>query len=130
MKFLYSIPVDYNVSGITELDKWKFLASPPFSFQLTSDNQNFTVMIKYNHGSRWPSLSIYDSNGELVQGETYMALFPTNLIVASAMRKNALYWQPELQRFDYYEIDDDAKWYNSSTLTEEEAYNIINRRTF
>lgn len=129
MKFLYSIPVDYNAVGITELERWAFLANPPFTFQVMSDNQSFTVMVRYNHGSRWPSLSVYDSSGKLVQGETYMNVFPTNLLVASEIRKNALYWQPELKRFDYYEIDD-SRWYNSATLTVDEAYAIINRKTF
>lgn len=128
MELQETYDVDYNSSGITERLKWVFLSSGPYSLQLTANNVNYIVSIKYNYGSMQPFVSVSSDEGT-VQGETMMNEFPTNLLTASELRSYALYWQPQLKRFELYKRTDES-WYNSATLTEEEAYKIITRKGF
>ena len=128
MELQETYDVDYNSSGITERLKWAFLASGPYSLQLTANNVSYTVTIKYNYGSMQPFVSVSNDTGT-IQGETMMNDFPTNLLTASELRSYALYWQPHLKRFELYKRTDES-WYNSATLTEEEAYKIITKKSF
>lgn len=129
MELLNTFDIDYNPTGVTEQDKFKSLMSPPYSLLLNADGVPYSATIKYNYGERWMYLTVKDRDGNTLQGETYVASHPVNLLSTPELRNFGLFFIPELKKFYFYKLGK-TKWYNSVELTEEMAYNVIRTKNF
>lgn len=125
MRMIASYDFNYNESGLTLRDMFEPLTEGPYSMLLQLNNTYYIASVKFNYGSNWLSLTIYDSEGTLVQGETYVADFPTNLLNNMALSNYGLFWYPLEKRFKFWDLQDFSSWYNSIDLNEETAYYYI-----
>lgn len=129
MQLISEFTIDYNPAGVTEAEKFKSLAVPPFSMLLTANATSYTALVKYNHAEKWMFLTVFDTDGNCIQGETFVAESPVNLLSASDLRGYGLFFNSGIKKFLFYKLNN-TKWYNSVDLTEDEAYEVISKKSF
>lgn len=129
MELLQTYSMQYNESGITNQEKYPDLVSGVFTMLIAVDNQSYTAVVRFNYAEEYPFISIYDKSGALLQGETYLAEAPVNLLTCDALFNYALVWVKKLKRFELWSINN-SKWYNSPNLTPDEAYQVLITKTF
>lgn len=128
MELLASFNANYNENGLTEASKFPALTVGPMTLSLQVDNEFYTARVKYNSATKWFTLDIVGPNNEILQGETFVADFPTNLLNASALKGYGLFYFPKQNKFKMYKLDEG--WYNAVDLDFETAYKAILLQVF
>lgn len=121
MKLISEYDVGYNETALTEIAKFSKLASGPMALTIQIGADFYTAQITYNTVTKWLSLKVYTADATLIQGETFVADFPTNLLTTPVLANYALFYYPEADKLRLYQIASDD-WYNSITLDYETAY--------
>lgn len=122
MILLNTFDLVYDETGLTPANKFPTLTVGPITLLLQVKDTFFIAVIRYNHASEWLSLSIRDQNDNVLQGETYVAGFPSNLIFVDALINYGLFYYPAQKKFKFYEFAASDNWYNAVDSDEEQLY--------
>lgn len=128
MTLIATFECDYNQNAITETAKFPTLTTGPISLMLQAGNTFYTAQILYNSVTKWMTLKVLDVSGNVIQGETFLNEFPTNLLLASELKEYGLFYYPRLNIFKFYKLDSD--WYNSLNMDYETLYKCITMQCF
>ena len=128
MTLLSTFDLDYNETAVTEAGKFPTLTTGAISLSLSADNANYTAQILYNSVTKWLTLKVLDSSGNVLQGETFLNEFPTNLLLCSELIGYGLFYFPKSNQLKYYALDED--WYNSINLDYDTYYKAIYLQVF
>lgn len=114
MTLISQIDCDYNQNGVSEAQKFPSLTTGAITIPLQTSSDNYTAMIRYNASTKWLTLCVTTIDGDIIQGETFVADFPTNLLTCEALKEYGLFYFPSANVFKYVKLDED--WYNSINL--------------
>lgn len=128
MTLISEVKLDYNEVGVTEAQKFPSLTTGAISIPLQTDDDIYTAIITYNASTKWLSLKVTTMNGDILQGETFLADFPTNLLNCEALRDFGLFYFPHANTLKYVKLDED--WYNSINLDYETLLKCLTLNIF
>ena len=128
MELLATYDSKYVPTALTEASKFPSLTRGNMTLMLQANNDFFTARLKYNSVTKWFSLDVIGSNNQIIQGETFVADFPTNLLNASELKEFGLFYFPKSNVFKFYRLTEG--WYNSPELDFNMAYKAILLQVF
>lgn len=114
MTLISEVKIDYKESGISEAQKFPMLTNGLIAIPLQTDDNTYSAIISYNATTKWLSLRVVTISGDIVQGETFVADFPTNLLTNKELKGYGLFFFPRTNELKYVKLDED--WYNSINL--------------
>lgn len=110
--------LDINQNTQNVIERYSFLKGQPFAIPISTDDDNYMLKIYFNFANEYPYIQIETSSGELVQGDTYMAEYPTNLLVADDFIDYGLFFYPYESVMRLYKLDNKScQWYNNNDKT-------------
>lgn len=128
MTLISTFDLDYNETAVTESGKFPTLTTGAIGLSIAVDNVYYTAQILYNSVTKWLTLKILDTSGNILQGETFVNEFPTNLLVCNELIGYGLFYFPKANQIRFYKLDED--WYNSIDLDYDTAYKAILLQVF
>lgn len=128
MTIISEVALDYNEVGVTEAQKFPSLTTGAITIPLQTKDSIYTAIILYNGSTKWLTLKVVTLNGDIIQGETFFADFPTNLLVCPELKEYGLFYFPHSNIVKYVELDED--WYNSINLDYETLLRCIRLSIF
>lgn len=128
MTIISEVALDYNEVGVTEAQKFPSLTTGAITIPLQTKDSIYTAIILYNGSTKWLTLKVVTLNGDIIQGETFFADFPTNLLVCPELKEYGLFYFPHSNVVKYVELDED--WYNSINLDYETLLRCIRLSIF
>lgn len=128
MELLATYDSNYQDTALTEASKFPSLTRGSMTLMLQANNDFYTARLKYNSVTKWFSLDVLDSSNNIIQGETFVADFPTNLLTCSELKEFGLFYFPKSNDFRFYKLSEG--WYNSPELDFNTAYKAILLQVF
>ena len=128
MQLIATYDSNYNETALTEASKFPSLTTGPMTLTLQVNNEFYTARIKYNSVTKWFTLDIIGPNNKILQGETFVSGFPTNLIVAPKLKEYGLFYFPRSKKFKFYKLTE--KWYNTFDMDYETLLKAIEVQAF
>lgn len=108
-KKLQSYTMEINKSAKTKREKYIMLRGQPYTMQLiTQAGATFTANVIFNFALDDIVLQVY-AGGELIQGNTIVRDYPTNLLLCFELNNYGLFYNSLDSVFDFYYLED---WYN------------------
>ena len=127
-ELISTIPLAINTNAQSVTERYNFLKGQPFSVPLSTDDDNYMAKICFNFANEYLSITIETSSGDLIQGETYFAEYPTNLLVADEFKGYGLFFYPNDSLLKFYKIDvASCHWYNNIDKSYTEWLEILQR---
>lgn len=128
MELLAVFESNFVPTALTEASKFPSLTRGNATLMLQANNNFYTASLKYNSVTKWFSLSVIGPNNRIIQGETFVADFPTNLLTCSELKEFGLFYFPKSNDFRFYRLSEG--WYNSPELDFNTAYKAILLQVF
>lgn len=125
-QLINEIKLDINQNTENIIDRYSFLKGQPFSVPLSTEDDNYMMKIYFNFANEYLVINIETSAGELVQGDTYFAEYPTNLLIADAFIDYGLFFYPNENVLRFYKLDNSScEWYNNNDKTYNEWLKML-----
>lgn len=128
MQLIATYDSNYYPTALTEASKFPSLTRGNMTLMLQAENEFYTARLKYNSVTKWFSLDVIGPNNQTVQGETFVADFPTNLLNCSELKEYGLFYFSKSNDFRFYKLSEG--WYNSAELDFNTAYKAILLQVF
>lgn len=108
-KKIQTYSMNVNKSALTNQEKYTDLKGAPFTMQLVvEEGVVYTANVIFNFALDDIVLQVYNGT-TLVQGNTTIGAFPTNLLLCSEMNNYGLFYFPIDSVFEFWYLDG---WYN------------------
>lgn len=82
MEVLQTSVLQFNTNSPTIQGQYPFLIGQPFSLAFQTEELSLFMQISFNYGNQYLQYIIKDSSGNLLQGESTLVEFPTNLLLS------------------------------------------------
>lgn len=114
-----------NKSGITNAEKYPLLVGSTFTMNLvTQENRLYTVEVFFNSSIESPQLCVYE-NDQLIQGDTIISSYPTNLLLCKELNDYGLFYDKVDSVFKFYKLEN---WYNNSKISYYDRIEMFKKR--
>ena len=118
-----TLPINKNTENIKE--RFSFLSGEPYTIVIEADS-TYLMKLTFNFANNYLMCYIEDSGGNLVQGDTFFADYPSNLLVAECFKDYACYYRPLDSVIEVWKIDNQSqKFYNNLDKTYDEYLEML-----
>lgn len=141
MEVLQTTTMQMNRNSPTIQGQYPFLQGQPYNLAFQTDKISLFMTISFNYGNQYLQYTISDSSGRLLQGDTTLVEFPTNLLLNYLANEYFIFYNRcydekiEFGRFKDYEepiersnfklTDSKLSFDNTKTEGSKKWYNMI-----
>lgn len=125
-KLLTFEKIGINPNGANLMAKYPKFVGSPFSITLNAGENYFIAEFRFNKIVNYPFLRILNDKGDIIQGDTFMSDYPTNLALAPELDGYGLFYFANYDEIRFYELP--QGFYNNLNLEWQELTNKFLQR--